>query len=1049
MFTLSFRLAVLALALAANCAAQLPAITTSSLPNATTGGPYSVSLAVTGGSPPYRNWTVGAGSLPAGLKLDSTSGILSGIPTVSGTFTFFITVEDSAGGISPAVGFTIASSVPGITTVSTDLPAGVLGTAYSFVLTAKGGTPPYSHWGVASGVMPQGLFLDPATGTITGTPIAVGAYTFKVTVQDSTGVTSQSVSFTLVAGVAITTTSIPKATLTAPYNAQLEALGGGPPYGSWTVSSGVLPPGLALDAATGLLTGTPSTLGSYSFSITTADTAGTVSPPQPYTIVVAPVPVVATGALLPGLPNVPYTSTLTARGGSAPIVWAITSGSLPPGLSLSPGMGIISGTPQTAAGTTFSFTVQATDAAGVASASQPLSIAITLANLTVSPASLSFSAVPGDPTQPPVQSASIFSVAAPVTFTATPATTAGGNWLTVRGGGKTPGSILVSVVTGGLTQNTTYKGSIKIAGQNIAPATIPVTLTMGATGPAILSVAPATLALSYVQGNSPDQRYLVINNNGSGTIHYSAQSTTDSCGPGWLNILSGPGSATPSTPGVVAMLVNPAGISDKTCAGAVTITDSVAGQNQKVPVTMTVSAQNQALLLTRTGMSFQTSVGISPAPQTFAVFNTGVSTVNWTATAQTLSGGPWLTVASATGSATAGVIPSPVTVTANSAGLPPGIYYGSVQVASNSVGNSPQGASVMLTVLDSPSAPPPLTPSGVILTGPSETLTISNPWNSGLAYNSTVVTDNGLNWLTQTPASGTVAAGGSATMTLQPNFKGLAGGLMHGVVRVAFLDGTVHTVDVYAIVPAVPVSNAGPITGDLLRPAGLQPEAVAETCPGNTGFAVVLRSPEPGFQVSAQVPVAIELAARDCATGKMIKQSTGAAAQLVIGGKNTPIALVDDGTGIWTGTWTPAEASPLVNLAARVDQYAGSLATVVSGVDYLSGTVNPAPDGAAGVVTAVVNGSTQAPGLATAGSWVSLVGVAMGDSNAAASQTPYPNSLGGTQVLLQGQPLPLYLVNATEVNALIPSGINVNERQQLVVQRGSTQSPGVDVRVVK
>ncbi len=52
---------------AASCAAQLPAIQTTSLPIATTDGPYSVTLAVTGGSPPYSNWTVGAGSLPPAL----------------------------------------------------------------------------------------------------------------------------------------------------------------------------------------------------------------------------------------------------------------------------------------------------------------------------------------------------------------------------------------------------------------------------------------------------------------------------------------------------------------------------------------------------------------------------------------------------------------------------------------------------------------------------------------------------------------------------------------------------------------------------------------------------------------------------------------------------------------------------------------------------------------------------------------------------------------------------------------------------------------------
>ena len=136
-----------------------------------------------------------------------------------------------------------------------------------------------------------------------------------------------------------------------------------------------------------------------------------------------------------------------------------------------------------------------------------------------------------------------------------------------------------------------------------------------------------------------------------------------------------------------------------------------------------------------------------------------------------------------------------------------------------------------------------------------------------------------------------------------------------------------------------------------------------------------------------------------------------------------------------------------INIVARVDQYAGSSATVVSGVDSLSGNVSPAPDGAAPVVTAIVNGTTTLSGVATPGSWVSLSGVAIGDTDIELSQQPYPNNLGGTQVLLQGQALPLYMVNATQVDALIPSGINVNERQHLIVQRGNTQSTSVDVRV--
>ncbi len=1040
----------LLLAVAGACAGQLPNITTTSLPPGTTGGPYSAVLAVTGGTAPYSNWTVGAGSLPPGLSLDASTGILSGTSSASGVFSFWVTVQDSVGSIAPARSLSITTSLPVITTTFVSVPGGVIGTPYLFALSATGGTPPYLNWVVSSGSLPQGIALNSTTGTLFGAPTALGAYTFSVTVQDSTGVTSAPLPLMIVTGVAVLTTSLPKCTLTAAYNAQLAAGGGSPPYGGWTVSSGVLPPGLSLSGTTGLLSGVPASVGSYSFSITVSDNASATSIPQPYTVVVAPFPAILTGSLKSGLPGVPYNAALSATGGSAPLVWSIVDGTLPAGLALSPGTGAITGTPLSPAGSNFNFSVQVTDSIGVASAVQLLSIAITQASLTLAPISLSFSAKLDNTTPVPAQSVSIFSVSSAVTYTATAATSSGGNWLTIIGGGRTPGSILVSVSASGLSANTTYMGTITIAGQNIAKATIPVTLAVGLGGAPQLSVTPASLSLSYVQGNPGDQRYLVVSNSGGGTIHFTAQATNDSCG-GWLNLLTATGNSTPASPGVLALLVNPAGVSDKTCTGSITVRDTATGQSQKVSVSMTVSAQLQSLLLTQAGMNFETSIGAAPPSQAFSVLNTGVGSVNWTATPQTLTGGNWLNVTPATGASTAGVLPVAVTVSVTSQGLPPGQYYGSVQVASNSVGNSPQSVSVMLTVASFTPAPPPLTPSGVILVGQStgvsevETLSMMNPWTTPLDYNSAVVTDNRLNWLTQTPASGTIAAGSTANFTLQANTKGLAPGLQHGIVRVAFVDGTVHTVDVYLIVPPTVSSNVRSAS----QPQALNPTALIQSCPGNIGLAAVLRSPEPGFLATAQTPVALQVIAKDCATGKVIRQSGGASVQVFLDSlSNSAVTLTDDGTGIWTGTWTPVAPAGQINLIARVDQYNGALASVVSAQDTITGAVNPPPDGAAGVVTNVLNGASFVyPGLITPGAWVSLFGVGMGDSVAAAGQTPFPNSLGGTRVLLQGQPLPLYFVNSTQINALIPSGVNSNERQQLVVVRNGTQSPAVDVRV--
>jgi len=257
---------------------------------------------------------------------------------------------------------------------------------------------------------------------------------------------------------------------------------------------------------------------------------------------------------------------------------------------------------------------------------------------------------------------------------------------------------------------------------------------------------------------------------------------------------------------------------------------------------MNVSAQTQALVLTQTALAFQAGVSTAPPPQTFSVLNTGVGLVNWTATPQISDGGKWLTVTPASGTATSGVLPLPVSVSVNPQGLAPGSYRGNVQVATPGSGNLPQNVSVSLTVTSPDPAPPPLTPSGVILIGQptgssaAEGVSIFNPWSTPLNYSSTVVTDNRVNWLTQTPVSGTVAAGASATISLQATLKGLTPGLQHGALRVAFTDGTVHTVDVYVIVPMVAATPSLRTSTALSPSAIVLPAATTQACPGSTGI---------------------------------------------------------------------------------------------------------------------------------------------------------------------------------------------------------------------
>jgi uncharacterized repeat protein (TIGR01451 family) len=168
-------------------------ITTSSLPSGVLGTGYSQTLSAAGGVPPYSNWTVSAGALPAGLTLNNSSGVINGTPTsaAGSPFAFSVTVMDSIGNTSlpKALSITIGSP-PVITTTS--LPNGTVGTFYSQSLAASGGTQPYGNWAVSLGALPPGLTLSASAGTISGSPSSAvgGPFGFSITVRDNAGITS-------------------------------------------------------------------------------------------------------------------------------------------------------------------------------------------------------------------------------------------------------------------------------------------------------------------------------------------------------------------------------------------------------------------------------------------------------------------------------------------------------------------------------------------------------------------------------------------------------------------------------------------------------------------------------------------------------------------------------------------------------------------------------------------------------------------------------------------------------------------------------------------
>jgi Putative Ig domain len=355
-------------------------VSTSTLPNGAVGMSYSQTLTAAAGTPPYT-WIVASGTLPDGLNL-STDGVISGSPTNAGTFTFQVGVTDSANPAQTATSKTLTIVIqPALSiTTTSPLPLGVVGAFYQFPLAATG--PTTLTWTVISAITPPGTTLT-ATGTLAGTPLTPGTFDFTVQAAGGTPAQTATKQLRVVINPALTITTVsalPDAAVSGSYSTQLVATGGVPPY-TFTNPGPGMPPGLSLSSA-GVISGTPTSPGNFSFSVQVMDSF-TPTPNQitrQFTLVVATTITITTATLPNPIQNIAYSQQLSATG-NAPFIWAVTSGSLPAGLTLSPA-GLLQGTPTATGAQTFSVTV--TDArAATATKSFTLTVEPPIGTLTL------------------------------------------------------------------------------------------------------------------------------------------------------------------------------------------------------------------------------------------------------------------------------------------------------------------------------------------------------------------------------------------------------------------------------------------------------------------------------------------------------------------------------------------------------------------------------------------------------------------------------------------------------------------------------------------
>ncbi|MBL8173254.1 MAG: IPT/TIG domain-containing protein [Bryobacterales bacterium] len=331
--------------------ADLDITSTSPLPPATAGQPYSHTLRSSAASNLPLEWSIVEGTLPAGLTLNPRSGEIAGIaeeavvlPTAAGRganvpvdHRFRIQVAAPARNafrkffdltVLPATGpFRIITPTP--------LPSGSQGRPYSQIIATAGGVAPISL--VLSGASPPGLVF--ADGLLEGIPTQTGTFNFSVTARDSQPATDTK-AFTLSIGPAsgplITSGPLlPLNAISRQLDFLVEATDGVRPF-VWSIVSGELPPGVTFDPVSGRLSGIVQQVRTFRFNVRVTDANGGI---DTRTLTIAATPTgeplqIVTQALPSASLGRAFTAALEARGGLAPYRWTLVAGTLPAGLRL-------------------------------------------------------------------------------------------------------------------------------------------------------------------------------------------------------------------------------------------------------------------------------------------------------------------------------------------------------------------------------------------------------------------------------------------------------------------------------------------------------------------------------------------------------------------------------------------------------------------------------------------------------------------------------------------------------------------------------------------
>jgi uncharacterized protein (TIGR03437 family) len=765
-----------------------PAITLSGSPAAgILGGNYNSGVSASGGTggPYMYTWI---GNTPPGLSLNGSTGAITGIPTNTGTFNFTVSVSDSSSYTPTFTPQNYSITVYSAITISpTIIPAADALSNYAQTFAASGGSGPGYTYSISA--VPTGMNFS--GGTLSGAPSASGPYSFTITARDSLGFTGTSPPISLAVNPPLT---LSPGTLSAGQVGTLypqTTFAGSGGSGSYTYSSSGTVPGLTFSA--GVLSGTPTQSGKFSFSVTVKDNLGYTSNNN-YTLAISPPSLsITTTSLPPGNVNSSYSASLSAAGGTPPYTWSATpANALPAGLTLASN-GNITGSPTNSGA--FSFTATVTDASG-ATASASLSISIqgsTLSITTTSPL-------------PPALSGRPYSVTfgatggvSPYTFSVSssdPQLTASGATLS-----GTPINATGSPVT--------YNVSVQVRDSvgDSAQGGFQLTVQPAAGG---LILSAGSLAFTAVSGGpAPQPQYFSVSSTTTADVTFSAGADSP-----WLSV--SPGGSSLSTPATLRISVNQTGLTaSKTPYSGNINVNGPDGQHQ-VSVSLTVTAGPPQLSVTPTIVTFTTDGTSQPGAGSIQISNAGGGTVNFTV--NVANGSSWVSLGSSPGSVTNA---SPVAIPVNAliAGLGTGVYRDVIEINSDS-----GSASVPVTLLVAGGSTISVEPAGSLFNsrqgqGESDGSQSFQIITTGTGtVNWTTSLNGGSGWLTLNTSSGFSGAGQPGSVSYTVNPSNLAAGNYYATVHINAPSATNSSIDFLVVATVAPDSSPA---FPLPTPAGL------------------------------------------------------------------------------------------------------------------------------------------------------------------------------------------------------------------------------------